>query len=89
MRKLCCAVCAMKGSGLGRCSMQHVGRCSIHKLYPLTLALPPGRSYYSSSYPVNLVFVSVEPRTTTGRTYTIPQTVSKAASAILKDTTST
>ena len=26
-----CAVCAMKGSGLGRCSMQLAGGCLIHK----------------------------------------------------------
>ena len=36
MRTLCCAVFAMKGSGLGRCSMQLAGGCLIHKLYPLT-----------------------------------------------------
>ena len=38
MRTLCCAVCAMKGSGLGRCSMQLAGGCLIHKLYPLTFS---------------------------------------------------
>ena len=37
MRTLCCAVYTMKGSGLGRCSMQLAGGCLIHKLYPLTL----------------------------------------------------
>ena len=40
MRALCCAVCAMKGSGLGRCSMQLAGGCLIHKLYPLTFTRP-------------------------------------------------
>ena len=35
--------------------------------------------------PLFRVVLLVEPRTTTGRTYTIPQNVSKAASAILKD----
>ena len=35
MRTLHCAVCAIKGSGLGLCSMQHAGGCLIHKLYPL------------------------------------------------------
>ena len=39
MRTLCCAVCAMKGSGLGRCSMQLAGGCLIHKLYPLTFSV--------------------------------------------------
>ena len=39
--------------------------------------------------PLSRVVLLIEPRTTTGRTYTIPQNVSKAASAILKDTTST
>ena len=39
MRTLCCAVCTMKGSGLGRCSMQLAGGCLIHKLYPLTLSV--------------------------------------------------
>ena len=39
MRTLCCAVCAMKGSGLGRFSMQHAGGCLIHKLYPLTFSV--------------------------------------------------
>jgi len=39
--------------------------------------------------PLFRVVLLVEPRTTAGRTYTIPQNVSKAASAILKDTTST
>ena len=39
MRTLCCAVCAMKGSGLGHCSMQHAGGCLIHKLYPLTFSV--------------------------------------------------
>jgi hypothetical protein len=39
--------------------------------------------------PLFRVILLVEPRTTTGRTYTIPQSVSKAASTILKDTTST
>jgi len=39
--------------------------------------------------PLFRVVLLVEPRTTTGRTYTIPQNVSKATSAILKDTTST
>ena len=38
MRTLCCAVYTMKGSGLGRCSMQP-GGCLIHKLYPLTLSV--------------------------------------------------
>ena len=38
MRTLCCAVYIMKGSGLGRCSMQP-GGCLIHKLYPLTLSV--------------------------------------------------
>ena len=37
-RTLCCAVCAMKGSVLGRCSMQLAGGCLIHKLYPLTFS---------------------------------------------------
>ena len=39
MRTLCCAVCAMKESGLGRCSIQHAGGCLIHKLYPLTFSV--------------------------------------------------
>ena len=39
MRTLCCAVCAMKGSGLGCCSMQLAGGCLIHKLYPLTFSV--------------------------------------------------
>ena len=39
--------------------------------------------------PLFRVVLLVEPRTTTGRTYTIPQSVSKAASAIVKDTSST
>ena len=39
MRTLCCAVCAMKGSGLGRCSMQLAGGYLIHKLYPLTFSV--------------------------------------------------
>ena len=39
MRTLCCAVCAMKGSGLGRCSLQLAGGCLIHKLYPLTFSV--------------------------------------------------
>ena len=39
MRTLCCAVYTMKGSGLGRCSMQFAGGCLIHKLYPLILTL--------------------------------------------------
>ena len=29
MRTLWCAVCAMKGSGLGRCSMQLAGNCTL------------------------------------------------------------
>ena len=39
--------------------------------------------------PLFRVVLLVEPRTSTGRTYTIAQNISKAASAILKDTTST
>ena len=39
MRTLCCAVYTMKGSGLGRCSMQLAGGCLIHKVYPLTLSV--------------------------------------------------
>ena len=39
MRTLCCAACAMKGSGLGRCSMQLARGCLIHKLYPLTFSV--------------------------------------------------
>ena len=39
MRALCCAVYTMKGSGLGRCSMQHAGGCLIHNLYPLTFSV--------------------------------------------------
>ena len=39
MRTLCCAVYTMKGSGLGRCSMQLAAGCLIHKLYPLTLSV--------------------------------------------------
>ena len=38
--------------------------------------------------PLFRVVLLVEPTITTGRTYIIPQNVSKAASAILKDTTS-
>ena len=39
MRTLCCAVFAMKESGLGRCSMHLAGGCLIHKLYPLTFSV--------------------------------------------------
>ena len=39
MRTLFCAVCVMKGSGLGRCSMQLAGGCLIHRLYPLTFSV--------------------------------------------------
>ena len=39
MRTLCCAVCQLKGSGLGRCSMQLAGGCLIHKLYPFTFSV--------------------------------------------------
>ena len=39
MRTLCCAVFAMKGSDLGRCSMQLAGGCLIHKLYSLTFSV--------------------------------------------------
>ena len=55
----------------------------------------PSRSFWYPrtpeivTVPLFRVVLLVEPRTTTGRTYTIPQNVSKAASAILQDTTST
>jgi len=55
----------------------------------------PSRSFWYPctpeivTVPLFRVVLLVEPRTTTARTYTIPQNVSKAASAILKDTTST
>jgi hypothetical protein len=54
----------------------------------------PNRSFqYPSApeivtVPLFRVVLLIEQRTTTGRTYTIPQNVSKAASALLKDTTS-
>ena len=40
-----------------------------------------------TTVPLFRVVLLVEPKITTGRTYTIPQNVNKAASAILKDTT--
>ena len=51
----------------------------------------PSRSFRYPRTPeiVTVPLFRVVPRTTTGRTYTVPQNVSKAASAILKDTTST
>ena len=43
----CCAVCAMKGSGLGRCSMQLVEGCLIHKPYPLTFSVAARQAGWS------------------------------------------
>jgi hypothetical protein len=67
------------------CTREGLGECTVQVKLSLLHPSGPSRSFRYPhapeivTVPLYRVVLLVEPRTTTGRTYTIPQNVSKAA----------